>query len=1170
MENPINILHLEDDAIDAELVQVALASADISCRITRVQSSDEFTQALQTQKYDLILADYSLPGYDGISALRFTIEQYPDMPFIFVSGTMGEDAAIQALTEGATDYVLKTKLARLVPALKRTLNEAENQRKRKQAEKALLNSEKRYRTLVNQIPAIVYTDDASGRTQFVSPQIETLLGFKPEEWLQGGFDLWSKQIHPEDRECVLSKYQELIQSKEAFECEYRIYTKDGRLIWIQDEAMVLRDEVGRVTSIPGLIYDVTERKQAEAALRESEQRYRTVANFTYDWEFWLNPEGQFIYTSPSCKQITGYDAEEFTTDPELLVKIIHPDDRPGFEEHRQKTEKESNGEVVEFRIITASGDERWIGHVCQPVHDENGKFAGTRGNNRDITAQKQAEETLRATTNLLEKIFATTEFMVAYLDADFNFIRVNRAYAEADGQEPEFYIGKNHFALFPNEENEAIFHNVLKTGKPYAAYAKSFEYVEHPERGVSYWDWSLQPVKEADGRVGGLVFTLINVTQREKAITAQHESEERFRALAESANDGIISTDINGKIFYWNHAAGILFGYADEEVLNQPLTILMPERFQASHRDGLKLWTLNGKEKLNRTLETVGRRKDGSEFRMDLSLSSWHTHEGTFFTGIIRDITERKKHEHEREAIVIVANAIRTATTRAEILTIILDQLTDLFGADGAMIATPDSTGDGIVVEMGRGSVGTKFTKLHIPKGKGVSSSIIADKTAYLNNNTRTDPHFFRPDLLGDSQAVAGVPLVAQDQTIGVLWVTRKNEISEDDVRLLKAIGDLTANAIQRVTLFEQTGRQLQRLIALHQIDISISASFDLAVTLNVFLNNVITQLGVDAANILLLKPQTQTLIYSAGIGFWTQNIKQSQVKLGEGQTGLAASQRRIIALPDSEESSEKFSRRSLLSDEKFVSHYMAPLIAKGQIKGVLEVFTRKRLDATREWLDFFETLATQAAIAIDNATLFDNLQRSNVELRLAYDATIEGWSRALDLRDRETEGHSRRVTEMTLQLADKMGMSDAEKLNLRRGALLHDIGKMGVPDSILLKPGDLTKADWEIMRRHPTFAYEMLAPIAYLKNALDIPYCHHEKWDGSGYPRGLAGEQIPLAARIFTVADVFDALTSTRPYRPPRSKAEAYEYIREQAGKHFDPKIADAFLEMEQKTQCV
>ncbi len=240
------------------------------------------------------------------------------------------------------------------------------------------------------------------------------------------------------------------------------------------------------------------------------------------------------------------------------------------------------------------------------------------------------------------------------------------------------------------------------------------------------------------------------------------------------------------------------------------------------------------------------------------------------------------------------------------------------------------------------------------------------------------------------------------------------------------------------------------------------------------------------------------------------------------------------------------------------------PLFAKGQLKGVLEVLHRTALDPDPEWFDFLNALATQAALAIDNSTLFEGLQRSNLELSMAYDATIEGWSHALDMRDKETEGHTQRVSEMTVQLARSMGLGDAELVQVRWGSLLHDIGKMGVPDGILLKPGPLTDEEWVTMRKHPTFAYEMLAPIHYLRLALDIPYCHHEKWDGTGYPRGLQGEQIPLVARIFAVVDVWDALNSDRPYRPAWTREKALEHIRSGAGTHFDPDVVKAFLQLE------
>jgi len=190
-------------------------------------------------------------------------------------------------------------------------------------------------------------------------------------------------------------------------------------------------------------------------------------------------------------------------------------------------------------------------------------------------------------------------------------------------------------------------------------------------------------------------------------------------------------------------------------------------------------------------------------------------------------------------------------------------------------------------------------------------------------------------------------------------------------------------------------------------------------------------------------------------------------------------------------------------------------------------------------------------------------LGQSHGKLQQAYDETIQGWSRAMDLRDRETEGHSQRVTEMTLALARSIGMPDDEIVHLRRGALLHDMGKLGIPDKILHKPDMLNEEEWVIMRRHPVYAYEMLKGIEYLRPAIDIPYCHHEKWNGKGYPRGLSGEEIPVAARIFMVADIWDAIISDRPYRPARSMEYARNYIRSEAGQHLDPHITEIFLDL-------
>jgi len=358
----------------------------------------------------------------------------------------------------------------------------------------------------------------------------------------------------------------------------------------------------------------------------------------------------------------------------------------------------------------------------------------------------------------------------------------------------------------------------------------------------------------------------------------------------------------------------------------------------------------------------------------------------------------------------------------------------------------------------------------------------------------------------------------------------------------------------------EEIRRRVERLRALHTIDQAISSSLDLRVTLQVLLEQVCSQLGMDAADVLLLDPLTHELEFIAGRGFRTPALQSTHLRLGEGYAGQAAAEKKILQVFDLSQDPGDLTRSRYLEQEGFIYYCGVPLLAKATIKGVMEIFHRQAFEPDDEWLEFLQAVALQAAIAIDNALLFTELQDSHFELIQAYDATLEGWSRALDLRDHDTEGHTQRVARMTVELARKMGIPEDEIAHIRRGAILHDIGKMGIPDAILHKPGALDDEEWEIMRQHPVYAYEMLSPIPYLRRSLDIPYCHHEKWDGTGYPRGLKGEEIPLAARIFAVVDVWDALSSDRPYRAAWEPERVRAYLQET---HFDPRVVEAFLEL-------
>jgi PAS domain S-box-containing protein/putative nucleotidyltransferase with HDIG domain len=537
--------------------------------------------------------------------------------------------------------------------------------------------------------------------------------------------------------------------------------------------------------------------------------------------------------------------------------------------------------------------------------------------------------------------------------------------------------------------------------------------------------------------------------------------------------------------------------------------------------------------------------------------------------GIGIDITERKRAEEdirrrvvELEAVNRVSTAMRTAQTLSGLLHRLMDEILAILDTETGMILLYDPTSNQLLEGIDRGW----FKQL--PKGpmkpsEGIAGTVFAAGKMHVTREFASDSltletaRHFIPSGWGG----ACLPILTVNETIGVLFVAvpLPRTLTQEEINLLQTVAEIAGNAIHRTRLNDQTITRLERITALRAIDTAISTSFDLNFILNVVLDQVKTQLIVDATDILLFNPQLNTFKYTEGRGFRFPGVANAHFWGGEGIASRAVRER--VTIKASPPLQFEPSRMVLLDGEGFEFYLAVPLIVKGQVKGVLETFHRSLLDPDQEWINYAEALAGQAAIAIENAELFDGLQRSNTELSLAYNSTIEGWSRALDLRDEETEGHTLRVTEIAVFLARFLGFEEERIAHIRWGALLHDIGKMGVPDRILLKPGPLDEVEWEIMRKHPVYAHNLLSPISYLQHALAIPYCHHEKWDGSGYPRGLQGNEIPIEARLFAVVDVWDALSSDRPYRQAWKKDRVIRYIQDQAGKHFDPQIVSLFL---------
>ncbi|MBN1438894.1 MAG: GAF domain-containing protein [Anaerolineales bacterium] len=512
------------------------------------------------------------------------------------------------------------------------------------------------------------------------------------------------------------------------------------------------------------------------------------------------------------------------------------------------------------------------------------------------------------------------------------------------------------------------------------------------------------------------------------------------------------------------------------------------------------------------------------------------------------------------ENLSILLAECRTSAAKGPIIARSMDLIQDLAPSDSLLLLGYPFGKDAAQVLHSLGSWsslgGAQIEFFRRPESAGAECRVHGIPVAEVLRRVEVAPHHLRE-----------FPLCAGKRAVGALWIGRGREPQEDyspeEVRICGIIADILGLALSQLGIHNRLERQYAQLASFRTVERAIASSMDLNVTLNVFLDQTMTQLEADAAAILLLDPPGRDLTLAAARGFRKENRPHSRIRLDHALALQAGLERKTASLEFSRPDDPARLAQPLMRDEDFYSWHAAPLIAHGQVRGILEVFRRSPAAPDPDRQELLELLAVQGAIAINSTESLGALQRIRSVLDLTCDSAIEGWSRAVDLHARDAEGHGKRVAELSARTAEHMGIPPDQILAIRRGALLHDIGKIGIPDRILWKPEPLTEEEWSVMRLHPKYAEHLLEPIEFLRPALDIPKYHHERWDGSGYPYGLAGTGIPLAARIFSVIDVWDSMQARRPFRDPRSEAETVVYLRQSAGRQFDPEAVGAFLEV-------
>jgi|GEM_PF-2182299 PAS domain S-box-containing protein/putative nucleotidyltransferase with HDIG domain len=827
--------------------------------------------------------------------------------------------------------------------------------------------------------------------------------------------------------------------------------------------------------------------------------------------------------------------------------------------------------------VSGPANETWaIPPQLLRQQDEIGLFAAAF---QQLLERMRGHETaLGEQLHFLQILIDTLPNPVFYKDIQGKYLGCNRAFESFLGRPREELVGQSVYDLSPPDLAE-VYHqadlDLFASGET-QVYDATVQYADGSRHQVIFFK---APFANSDGSLGGLIGTFLDISERKRVEAALQEQKTFSDNLLRYSGAPTFVLNADHQILTWNRAMEILSGKAAPLMLG---TRNQWQAFYTSPRPCLADLVLNEEPDLDpahwgyRLLRPSELAEDG------LQAEGWFSNLNgpdryLFFNATpirdsqgevvavietIEDITDRQKRQQEMEVIAQVTTALRTAGNRTEIQSVTLDYAHRLTQARAVSLLFLTRPGEGPVMEQARG-LWAKAAGLQLGPEQDLARLALESRSPQVHKLTPQASGVAGHDLMQDLAYLVCIPLIEQEQSVGALCAGFDGPVRDQVVRQLIVIGDIAASSLRRALLHEQTERQLQRLVALHNIDLAITSNFDLRQILKVLLEQVCGQLQVDAGDVFLYRPDQGQMEFAAGRGFIAPRELPRNVPLAGSWLGRVVNEQLPIPIPQPFSTGDPRGR-ALTGREGFVFGVALPLVSQGQVQGVLEIFHRAPLEPPPEWFEFLDALGTQAAIAIVKATLLDNLQRSNSRLRLAYDTTIEGWSRALDLRDKETEGHSTRVSAMALRLARAMGYDEEQLLHIRRGALLHDIGKMGIPDRILLKTGPLNESEWELMRQHPRFGYELLSPIEHLRPALDIPYCHHEKWDGSGYPRGLKGEQIPLAARIFSVVDTWDALRSDRPYRAGWSAEKVADYLQRKAGSDLDPAVVAAFLALD------
>ena len=1019
-----------------------------------------------------------------------------------------------------------------------------------QSQDALCQSEAKYRGLVEQIPVVVYEADIDDvmTTTYISPMVEELLGYPAQAWIRNP-SFWYEHVHPDDRLKLKRTTLENTSTQSHLAAEYRLIAQDGHTVWVRDEGRVIRNNQTGRTYLQGVMLDITARKEAEAQLQYANEHDALTGLYN-----------RAYFESALARLETQVAQAEIAF---VLVDV-----------NALKTTNDAYGHAMGDELLRQLAD--LLSELALPNATRNMALVSTsRPSARNVLLARIAGD---------EFVMMLTGRRAAEASSIMDELerRIAEEVACPGSRQPHLSIALGSAIRLPGEVltqtlqradramyQDKILRRPLHTLERLLGPRLDLLLGHLQGDALSMLTKHLQPI----------------VSQSPQQLQELQQIEATYQQFIEQlpVTTYISLPDEQNSILYVSPQIEAILGFRPEEFLQQPH--LWTQQIHPDDRDRVVLACRTAYAEV-KPYEMDYRMITRQGHRIYIHDEFWpifNEHgQLAYMQGVMMDITTQQLAEERSKAFSELGAQLSATTDVSQAAGIILQVAKQLLDWDAASISLSSIEDKRLLqtllmidIEDGQSHT-TRDRETRLFPGSLLHQVLEDDKGMVLGSEeiARWDLQPFG-NAARPPNTLLLVPLRNGARTTGLLSVQsyQSNAYTEADLDTLQALAGHCGGALERIWA-EQMLRNQQA--TLQTISNAVSGRLNLTQTLNEICHRLNQQLGTDAIGIVLLSADGNRLACAGSDGFYESQIPES-IPVEGTHAGRAIREQRTIHVeqfqfhvpggprfaPHSILHSHRHESVMLASPEPNVAYLGVPLLLQDRPVGVLELFRYIGFPTHSQWHSFLQSLARQVAVAIDSARLFQDVQRVNLELAQAYDSTIEGWSRALDMRDKETEGHSQRVTEMSVRLAKAFGFDDEHLKHVRYGALLHDIGKLSIPDHILFNVGPLSQDEWAVMRRHPEFARDMLANVDYLKPAMDIPYSHHERWDGSGYPLGLKGEEIPLAARIFAVVDVWDALRSSRRYREGLPDVTVLAYLRAAAGVHLDPQVVETFLEL-------